>query len=433
MDNHLTNFITQYILKNGEQLDLVSLDITASGIADFVIVKRTARTLRKTGILSLKQDAHLQQADGAPDPLLMKWTPGRRAVLDDEAQAFKWLHEGWIMKELRLGQDGRTVESMRYRMGYRLFRYLQQHAEGERQEEGRQLEQFQLNAQALPDQPGAINYKAPNDLLLQRISTGRYWTLEQLEQSAWFPPGWSIAKKISFLHLGLAIILIAGQKEMFDWKEIGAGYYGMIGGSKAFDSHKDEFISLLEEWSGVPALSLGLVSLGKITPFYFAGNLMGEWSSYQAGPVHALTDLSIAQDHYSTDATTLWLVENRAVLTRITAERNFLQGTASLIACVDGHLRSSHKKFIQQVLGSSRIKQVLLWSDYDEDGLLIAGELANTVIPFPLTVKWICHDHSIILSWPEYQAYMEDLLLTTRLEQEQIMGGAEEWKQWIKH
>ncbi|MNT96385.1 hypothetical protein D3C72_2384630 [compost metagenome] len=74
-----------------------------------------------------------------------------------------------------------------------------------------------------------------------------------------------------------------------------------------------------------------------------------------------------------------------------------------------------------------------MWSDYDEDGLLIAGELANTVIPFPLTVKWICHDHSIILSWPEYQAYMEDLLLTTRLEQEQIMGGAEEWKQWIKH
>lgn len=432
MDEHLTDYITRYILKNSEQLDPAGLDPAASGIADIAIVKRTVRTLRKTGILSMQLDAHLQQADGAPDPALMKWTPGKKAVLDDEAQAFTWLHEGWIIRELRLGQDGKTVEGVHYRMGYRLYLYHLRHAEGERQEERRQLEQFQLKAQALPDRPGAAADKSLNDLLVQRISASRFWTLEQLEQSAWFPPGWSAAKKISFLHLSLAVILIAGQKEMFDWKEIGAGYYGMIGGSKAFDSHKEDFISLLEEWSEVPALSLGLVSLGKITPLYFAGNLNGEWSGYRAGPVHALTDLSIAEDRYSTDATTLWLVENRAMLTRITAERHFLQDTGSLIACVDGHLRSSHKKFIQQVLGSSRVEQVLLWSDYDEDGLLIAGELANTVAPFPLTVKWICHDHSVISSWPEYQAYMEELLRTTRLEQEQIMGGAAEWKKWIK-
>ncbi|UQZ34851.1 Toprim sub domain-containing protein [Paenibacillus sp. PK3_47] len=431
MDDYLIGFLTQYILKSGEQLDAAYLETTKADIADVVIYRRTARTLRKVGMITLKLDGHLLQAEDAPDPVLMKWKPGKRAILEDEVQAFEWIDAGWIMKELRFRQDGKTVESIRYRMGYRLFQFLQQHADAEQQEERQQLERFQLQALNLLDTPEFIDYRAQVHLLVERISASSFWTFEELEQSVWFPRTWSITKRISFLHLSLALIQLAGQKEMFDWKEIGAGYYGMIGGSKAFDNHKDEFIALLEEWSEVPALSLGLVSLGKITPLYFAGNLTGEWSSYRAGPVHALTDLSIARDQYSTEATTLWLVENRAVLTRISAEHHFVQDTASLIACVDGHLRSSHKKFIQQVLKSGSIKQVLLWSDYDEDGLLIAGELADAVMDFPVTVKWICHNHSMITSWQEYQEYMKALLLTTRLEQEQILGGAGEWRRWI--
>ncbi|MNJ46628.1 hypothetical protein D3C77_417630 [compost metagenome] len=229
----------------------------------------------------------------------------------------------------------------------------------------------------------------------------------------------------------LAIIDIASDKELYDWKEIGARYYGEIGGSKAFDADKEEFIAILEEWTSKPVSMIGLISLGKITPLFFAGHLIGQWSSFLPGPVHSLTDLSIAQDQYRTNAKKLWLVENRAILTRMAAERNFVQDTSSLIICVDGHLRSSHKRFIQDVLQHSGIEQVLLWSDYDADGFLIAEEMTKVVSGYVRTLKWVCHDHQIMMSWPEYAQYMKELLVQKRLEQEQVLGGGADWKRWI--
>ncbi|WP_169834497.1 DUF2399 domain-containing protein [Paenibacillus donghaensis] len=458
MDEEVIDYITHHILKNGEQLEDMERHGAESTTIQLAIVKRTARTLRKVGLITVRPDAPSAQDNAHPAPPsaqdnahptppsaeetvcpapplpLLKWTPGKRALLPEDAQTFSWLQAGWVLKELRFRQDGRSVAQIHYRMGPHLFKHLQAEKTQAGLEEQRQLEAYQqkaglgLAALEAPLQKPSTLLAAITDY----IAASREWTPRELAQSELFPPNWSVAKRIRFLHFVLALRMISNQQEQFDWKEIGAQYYGVIGGSKVFDAHKDEFISLLEEWGGQPAASYGLVSLGRITPLYFAGNLNGTWSGYRAGPVHALTDLSIAADHYITDATTLWLVENRAILTRVAAERDFLQQTSSLIACVDGHLRSSHKNFIRQLLGGNAIRQVLIWTDYDTDGLLISGELAEAAQGSPARLKWIGHDRKVMTSWPQYQRYMQVLLQEKKpLEQEQIVGGAEDWRQWI--
>lgn len=380
-------YISKYILNTGEQLDLDYRTNLSSLLVDVAIVKRTARTYRTVGMLTLSQDMCHDETQ-IPDMPLLKWTTGKRASIESEAEAFDLLNKGWIMKELRFKRDGRTIDRTYYRMGYRLYEYLQKQLNQEQRLQIRQLEAYRLNASKVLsglviDSSG--ERKALISLLKHLVSTSMNWTAEELEKLDLLPLNWNMAKKMKFLNFVLAFISISSRKEVFDWKEIGAQYYGDIGGSKAFDSYKDEFISVLEEKSGQSAAMLGLISPGKITPLYFAGHVSGKWSSYQPGPVHALTDLSIAQDQYKTNANTLWLVENRGILTRLSAERGFLEKTGSLIACVDGHLRSSHKMFIRQLLQTSQIRQAIFWSDYDESGLLIAGEIAEAVNAYPLT------------------------------------------------
>ncbi|MFX3634629.1 MAG: DUF2399 domain-containing protein [Candidatus Pristimantibacillus sp.] len=231
----------------------------------------------------------------------------------------------------------------------------------------------------------------------------------------------------------LAFFMISSNKEIFDWKEIGATYYPSIGVSKAFDANKEELLNILEKISGQFLEPLGMISGGQITSIYFAGHLKGTWSNFLAGPVHALTNISVADDHYSTEATTLWLVENRAVLTRMSAEPYFLQDTNSLIVCVDGHLKSAHKKFIRQLFKTSRINQTIFWSDYDEAGLQISGEMFQTLVGYSVLHKWVCPDHSILTNWLEYRRIMGNLLQHSKSEQELVLGEADDWRRWINH
>ena len=431
MDDNIIQYITQYLLKSGEQLQPNSSVTFSNDVVDIPIVKQTARTFRKVGLLTFA--LKWPDNNSSPDITLQKWTINKLASLQDEVQAFDWLSQGWIIKEIRFKQDERTIERVKYRMGYRLFTYLNQQALKDRQIVIDQLKNYQKKAMIFIEEQGDHQTDRTTMLspLLNRIEFSSQWIIEELEASEWFPMNWGTVKRIRYLVFILALIDTAIGQELFDWKEIGARYYEEIGGSKAFDADKDEFITLLEEWMGKPVSMIGLISLGKIVPLFFAGHLIGQWSSFLPGPVHSLTDSSIAQDHYRTNARILWLVENRAILTRMAAERNFVQDTRSLIVCVDGHLRSSHKRFIQNVLQNSGIEQVLLWSDYDEDGLLIAQEMTEVVGDDALTLKWICHDHQIMTSWPVYYQYMKELLLQNRLEQEMVLGGGEDWRRWI--
>ncbi|KWZ78710.1 hypothetical protein HMPREF3213_02896 [Heyndrickxia coagulans] len=88
-----------------------------------------------------------------------------------------------------------------------------------------------------------------------------------------------------------------------------------------FDRNKSDFLDLFEAWAGYPAEALGMVSLGNLTPVYFSGQVTGTYSSYHYGPVHAVTNLSLYEVSHSSEAETLWIVENRAILTRIAAEK----------------------------------------------------------------------------------------------------------------
>ncbi|ULO06237.1 DUF2399 domain-containing protein [Paenibacillus sp. 19GGS1-52] len=429
----IISFIYQSFLKKDEQLEIPKV-LGEASLIDIDIVKRTARTIRRVGIITVARE-YSSNVETLPDQQLLSWTVGRRALLDDNQQTFEWLHKGWILKEVRFKHDGRSVERIQYRIGYLLYVYLLNKQKDEYQDFTNQVTLYQLNAAQKMER---ITYLHDERLLQLKdlallLSSSLQWGLNDIGVQSIFPVNWSISKRISGLNFLLAFLMISSNKEIFDWKEIGSQYYPGIGGSKSFDAYKLEFLILLETISGQSPETLGMISSGQITSVYFAGDLEGTWSNFRAGPVHALTNISVSQDHYSTRATTLWLVENRAVLTRMSVEPYFLQETQSLIICVDGHLRSAHKHFIRELLLNSCINQTIFWSDYDEAGLQIAREMLQSLMGHAMRCKWICPDHSIITNWPEYQQRMESLLQYMKLEQEIVLGEAEDWRSWINH
>lgn len=425
------SFIYKFYLLKDEQLE-IQATLDEGSLIDINIVKKTSRTLRRTGIITVTKE-HPSTAEAFPDQALLSWTVGKRALLDDTQQTFDWLHKGWILKEVRLKQDGRSVERIYYRMGYRLYVYLLNKQLKDSKNFAHQLTQYQSDTAQHMEQITCMR----NERLLQLkdlalyLSASLQWSLNDLEVQTVFPMNWSTSKRINGLNFLLAFLIISSKKEIFDWKEIGAQYYPGIGGSKAFDAYKIEYLNMLEKISGQSVEALGMISSGQITSIYFAGDLQGTWSNFSAGPVHALTNISVFHDHYSTKATTLWLVENRAILTRMSAEPHFLQDTNSLIIGVDGHLRSAHKHFIRQLLENSGINQAIFWSDYDEAGLQIAREMFQSTTGYVVRHKWICPDHSVITNWEEYQQSMESLLLNMKSEQEFVLGEAADWRSWI--
>lgn len=431
-------FIEKYILKSGEELDS-STNITDNlSFTDIKIVKKTERTFRIVGLLTIsKNDNNIETVD--EELLKSRLTPKKKIDLNDyDPNTIYWFEQGWIMKEIRFKKDGRTPESQHYRMGYRLYRYildLQREKEQELELEFNDINRKFRSIQMAPT--FQISKLRENGVLSCITVMNEIFEEEapQLHDSVHFPAHWSFMKKMKFIHFLAAFLQIGQQKLEFDWKEIGAGYYKEIGGSKEFDPYKEEFIDHLENLSQCPAALLGLTSLGKITPLYFSGQLSGQYSSYSFGPVHALTDFSISQEEYSTNATTMWLVENRAILTRIASEKGFLQEMNSLMLCIDGHLRSSHKQAIIQILKNSKIEQVIFWTDYDPDGLQISKELYGTVSETKTEprLKWITAEQGVLVSWLEYQEYMQAFLKIKQMEQEEILGGADNWKKWVRH
>ncbi len=441
MNRDEQQYIEKYILKSGERLD-IKMNHTSndSHFIDVQIIKETERTFRVVGLLTVHGNLDLE-TDNALDEALQKakLTPTKKLHLkDNDPNTLRWLEQGWIIKEIRFKKDGKTQDLQHYRMGYRFYKHLQDLQRAK--EEILEQEFSQIKTKFL-----LINQPQSNQVSKQRergtqacvgfISKIILLDLVQLKDLANFPLKWPINKRLKFLHFLIAFLQIGFRKKEFDWKEIGANYYKEIGGSKEFDQNKEEFINQLEGVSECNAALLGMTSLGKITPLYFSGQITGRFSSYSFGPVHSLTDISIYQDEYKTNSSTLWLVENRAMLTRIASETDFLENSQSLMLCVDGHLRSSHKHCIVSLLTNSCIKQVIIWTDYDPDGFLISKELYETISnqQFAIKVKWISAEQEVLVHWDEYEGYMQSFLETNRVEQEEILGGAEVWIKWVHH
>lgn len=114
-------YIIQYFIKKDDCLE-IPRTIVESSIIDLDIVRKTARTIRKVGIISVARESSV--VDTPPDQKFLRWTVGKRATLDDNQQTIDWLHQGWILKEVRLKNDGKSVERIYYRMGFLLYLYL---------------------------------------------------------------------------------------------------------------------------------------------------------------------------------------------------------------------------------------------------------------------------------------------------------------------
>jgi hypothetical protein len=431
------NYINKYLLKSGERLELPN--ITSNPSIELKIIKQTERTFRVVGMLTLAVKNQMEGSVIVDEELLgLGFTPKKKIQLNEnDPNTIDCYNQGFIIKEIRLKKDGKTLDSQYFRMGYRLYRYQQDLIRAQEEKLEREfsywkteVSYFLLSSNPMMSNQRQRGYSTCFSMINQLCQI----YVSQLKEWSAFPSSWSVSKRIKFLHFISAFLQIGVQKNDFDWKEIGANYYQEIGGSKEFDRYKDEFINQLEEWSQCPAALLGMTSLGKITPLYFSGQITGHYSTYGYGPVHSLTDLSISEEEYTTNSTVLWLVENRAILTRMAAAKNFLEETSSLILCLDGHLRSSHKHCIQQLLTNGNILQVLIWSDYDPDGFQIAKEMYLTVKEKHYgAIKWVTHTNQIFHLWEDYEAYMQGLLKDKRIEQEQVLGGVEDWKKWISH
>ncbi|WP_456276510.1 toprim domain-containing protein [Bacillus sp. AK128] len=426
------NYLYIYVLKKGEELEIPPDSNNESAFIDLKIIKKTERTIRLVSILTVGINEN-QFIEFDQELLNLKLTPKKKIQLKDhDRSTLKWLAEGWIMKELRFNKDGRTPEASYYRMGFRFFKFLELKARAEELKIEEEFINWKKVARSAVDgqtQSFNQNLKRLRDALLDLSAKD----LSQINQSHYINDKWTLTKNLKYLHFLLAFTQLALNKKEFDWKEVGASYFKEIGGSKRFDQNKDEFIEQLESSVEYPVHMLGMTSLGKITPLYFSGHLEGKYSSHQYGPVHALTDLSISVENYSTRAKYLWLVENRAILTRLAAARDFLKETDSLVVCVDGHLRTSHKHSIIQLIKNSSLNQVLIWTDYDSDGLNISKEL-HAAIPESDHVikKWITPNQDVVTNWYTYEGLIQNYLQQNKMEQEQILGGVEEWKKWIE-
>lgn len=396
-------FLEMYVCKAGETILRINDN-------EWEIQKHTVRTFKTLGNIFA-----VEQFDIHPDEsiLKLKLTPkSRRQTLKiSETLIQKGLEKGWLIEEVRFKKDGRTAESSVYRMGPGLFHYEQN-----------KLQKSQKEEAALKEQLNEEIERLANILPDAFIKCARAFQAESIDQE-----GWGKERVRKFTHFLIAFLRLRAQKNRMDYKEIGATYYREIGGSKAFDAYREPFIRRLEKWNGTPVQELGITSLGFITPVHFTGELTGQYSRYSIGAVHTTNDIAVAKDHYQTNAKTLWLVENRAILTRMATEEDFLAETGSFILGVDGQIGGAHRKLIQQLCANSPIEKVMIWVDYDRSGSVIAKDLVRLIGALPY--RLIGHEENVFTTIEAYENWVHSI---SDAEQEMTLGGARNWRKWIQ-
>ncbi len=411
----IEQFIEHYFLKTNEVIDTLYIYQEGS-ITTYPIMKKTPRRMMKTAEIIISTEIPTKVT---ADVIKTFHSPNvRKTSFQGDVSAL--MEKGILLKEVRFKKDGKTVENMYYRMGYGLFQYMEQRNEEKRKQEQEWNQQWRQRKQEL-------------SLPEKEISISLYQQLTKIEgelqQNIVFPykQRWPLQKRQLFLEFLLAAYQISWQKNSYDWKEIGAVYYQTIGGSKMFDPHKKDFLDTLEEIMDMPPWTLGIVSTGTVTPIFFCGPLQEGSIHYPADTVRALTDLAVVHNEYTTNASVLWLVENRAVLTRMAAEPEFILSSGSLVIGVDGQLRSGHKKIIRSLVHhDDSLKQVIIWTDYDEAGKIISDTLFDLLKGSHLQVKWISPQGEV---WTEQQ--FSETFTVTNHEQEEQLGGVDIWKKWI--
>ncbi|MNW24982.1 hypothetical protein D3C74_17140 [compost metagenome] len=452
-------FIKQHYVRAGEELQPGQ---QLSGYFQLDIMKSSARTYKRSAMLSgFASEVEVNEpADSAIDWLLSIFHSVQvkkseqdlyrtNPVLDQET-INSWLQKGFIYRKSEYTQDGRTMKRSVYVMGYALGLLHKQRREAERTEMSGQLDNLYSEARRLYDElPHALTLSKQQRQAIEKLSQYMKVLIEALHEACHFVTlepvsqkmdmNWRNSKQIRYIQFLLALCSIRMKTGQFDWKEIGAAYFGQIGGSKVFDKDKKDFLDKLERGVDIPLSYLGLVSTGAITPIYFAGALQAGDLKYPQGYLHATTDLAVYELELATSCKNIWLVENRALLTRMCSDPDFLFESESLIIGLDGQLRSGHRKLVHDILHHSpSIDQVLVWCDTDQAGLFIAASVQKILNSFSLqSVKWILtqpetQQASIFDSWEGYESQLQATIRCHRpTEQEEFLGGRELWTTWI--
>ena len=411
----IEQFLTSYFVKKGEHLEVPPKCISDT-IKQYTVAKQTARTYRNVSLLKVGQ---LIKTKPSQELLNYKFTNNsKRKLTEDFTTIQSWIEEGWIIEEIIFAQDGRTAKAIHYRIGPSLKYFF----DGQNEQQMQWLEDYALQLQKSADIQPIKEFRQA----VQQINELVAMPILELAHTTKLLSHWSTEKRLRFLHFSIGFFQLANKGVLFDFKEIGATLFDKIGGSKVFDREQKEFIEELERVFSVQASDCGLISLGKITPVFFAGELTGTFSHYQQGVIHALTDDSILKDEYKTGASIIWLVENRAILTRMAKETKFLQRTNSFILCLDGQIRSAHKTLIRQLVTT---QTVIVWTDFDVAGLTIAMHAVQMInTPY----KIIARDNQTFSDIEAYKKWLLAELEIAEHEQEQQLGDVEQWMKWIQ-
>lgn len=478
LKQEIIDFIHTNYLKKGWELELDSLRESTNGY-EVEIYQVSPRSRRRVGRITgglnqVDRDLLVENDVSGLWGQVMKlfYSPHVKKTAHEvvrqagnEAVLQEWISQGWVLRKIIYEPDGRTERRSEYVMGYELYLILeQQKMQNEERLEARASKwnrklqvvldslnlQFDRTAGGCPGVESANfqNYRQSfwsfiKDILTKMKENSSLKDIAEATRCG--GQSWPEKKILLYADFIVALAEITVIRDQFDWKEIGARYYREIGGSKRFDAYKASFLETLEEGFGFPLHLVGLSSQGVITPIYFAGELNGAGGfRYPQGFLHATTDLTVFQTHFATACQTLWLVENRAVLTRMVAEANFLKDSDSLVIGLDGQIRAGHRKMIADVLvHSKQLSQVLVWCDTDHAGLIIARHVQALLHSAPqIKVKWILSDRgkihdtpskNDIYTWQVYEAAMMNRLSAEETgEQEAEMGGAERWMQWLE-
>ncbi|MGN7387846.1 hypothetical protein [Sporosarcina sp. SAFN-015] len=392
-------FLETFICKAGESIHPV-------GNQEWEIQKWTARTFKTLGNVLASTEYDMFPAKELVQLGLKPKSRRTKLPISDELQS-EALQKGWLIQEIRFKPDGRTPASIDYRMGPGLYEY-------ERRKIEEDLEADRLLTQKLLSEINASRDRLPQNLMQEM----ERFALEEVDSE-----GWGKERIYKFTHFLIAFLQLKKQQNRMEYKEIGATYYRRIGGSKEFDTYKEAFIARIEKWIEAPISEVGIVSTGSIVPIFFTGNVTGEFSTYSIGVVHATTDIAVSAEEFRTTANVIWLVENRAILTRMATELTFLWETSSIVLGIDGQVRGAHRKMIQQLCRNSSIEQIIIWVDYDAAGIVIARELASIVDG--MKVHFVGTDGKVFGDHEEYSAWVKS---SNEAEQEMTLGGPAEWK-----
>ncbi|MCT2534756.1 DUF2399 domain-containing protein [Aquibacillus koreensis] len=439
ISSELQNYIQSHILLKNEKLYVIDAE-EQNGIIHIPIMKQTARTRRVVAKIMVSRNTSLEESDRIPTNLIQTFkSPKSKKRIPLSEETYEWVRAGWVIREIRLERDERTVKTEQYRTGFVLYQQQLQ-LQAKIENENRELLVEWKNRWSEVKHTTVLNFDEDQRVavvsilenVLDRIARDTEKVLDgETKPLGNLYPDWRLKKQLLFMHFLVVLYQLACTETQFDWKQIGATYYRQIGGSKQFDSYKKEFVQEAEELLHRPIQLLGLASMGTITPLFFAGQMQGKYSNFGYGSVHATTDLAVFSDTFRTESDVLWLVENRGVLTRMAYEEAFLRETKSFVLGVDGQVRSAHKALITQLVKS--VNQVIIWTDVDEAGLTIAKYLYELTQGANAMTTWIVPPLSVVTDWETFERKYKQLIQTSEEEQEQEIGGVEQWKMWINH